>query len=972
MKRLFLTLSVVALFCLAALSFKSLLGSTSAQNTNNESVILPLLVPGNNLGIRLRSMSNDGNRIVFESTSNVFGGNGENNTEIYVYDKTTLSVVEITNTQNFSDPSGAQVNVNNFLGVISGNGTRIAFVSNAQSLDPANPNNDGNYEVHIVDWPIGGTPGPIRRITDTGNEFGGDNQRNVTSNSDLAISDDGDTIAFVTQRQVFNAINGFQALTIDNPDRDAEIMVCRVSTGQYTQVTHSNPDARPNPNIPGGTNVRPKLSGDGLVLAWLSDFDYANANPDQNAEIFLTQVGSGNIRQLTQTKVDATTGIGAIVPVLDTSTGTVLYNLDVGAPINVWTPDSKPLDATGTNIVLESSANLDNSSNPNRARQVWLYNSTSNSFRMITNQTISTSLSQAELAVIDHDFSPSINPQGTFISFCTTRNLVPTNPSDVTTDNADGSKEIFRFDIGSGSFRQLTFTAISPNVTDQRFDVSPSLLNDIGDTVAFDYESPSILPNATNVIDLFQATVRPITSANNSGIAIGNAASFNTDLIARGSLAAALSAPIADAPTPTILPFILNGVSVKIGGVAAQIMSISGGRVVFLVPNGIADNGSTPYSINDNGVQYTGTSNVVDSAPGVFSLDGTGTGPVNARCLSKFLNGPDVYSDPPCAASTDTMTSVLFAFGTGFRNAAGGIQIKINDQTLDPIYSGPEGGNGGLRDQFNVIIPSSLSGVTNADISVVLTSNSFESNRTKVSFQGGPTQLAVNDDGTGLTCLIKTIGLPDVYAPPPCPVSNNSTLSILVIKGFGWRNASSTQVLIDSDVFTPIYSGVAGDSLDGDQINLIVPPSLSGRTGLLSVIIPGTTVQSNSVSVSFLADPTAFTVNDPTANASTCLVKTPGQPDVYMPPPCPVSNGDTVSTLIIQGTGWRYASNLQVRIDTDLFTPYYYGPQFNSTSDQINLLIPASLAGKTSQLSVLIPGTAVVSNSVSITFLPGP
>ncbi|MBO0721954.1 MAG: hypothetical protein J2P41_14110 [Blastocatellia bacterium] len=967
MKRLLLTLAVIALFCLATLSFKGMLGSTSAQNTNNESVILPLLVPGNNLGIRLRSMSNDGNRILFESTSNVFGGNGENNFEIYVYDKTTLSVTEITNTQNFNDPSGAQVNVGNILGVISGDGTRIAFVSNAQSLDPANPNNDGNYEIHIVDWPIGGTPGPIRRITDTGNEFGGDNQRNVFSNSDLAISDDGDTIAFITTRNVFNAINGFQALTIDNPDRDAEVMVCRVSTGQYTQVTHSNPMARPNPNLPGGTNVRPKLSGDGTVLAWLSDFDYANVNSDQNAEIFVTQVGSGNIRQITQTTAPLPGFAGAVVPVLNPDTG--IYSIDLGAPINVWAPDTKPLDATGTNIVFESSANLDGN-NPNLARQVYLYNSTSNSFRMITNQTISSAPSQAELAVIDYNFSPSINSQGTFVSFCSSRNFVPTDPSDVTKDNGDGSKEIFRFDLGSGTFRQLTFTSTSLSFTDQRTNVSPSFLNAGGDTVTFDYEAPSILPNATNVIDLFQSTIRPITSANNSGIAIGNAASFNTDQVARGSVAVALNAPIADAPPTTIHPFILNGVSVTIGGVAAQIISISGGRIVFLLPNGIGDNGTTPFSINDNGVQYTGTSNVVDSSPGLFSVDGTGTGPLIARCLSKFVNGPDVYSDPPCAASTDNMTSILFAFGTGWRNAAGGIQIKINDQTLDPIYAGPEGGNGSLRDQFNVIIPSALSGVTNADISVVLTSNSFESNKTKISFQGGPTQLAVNDDGTGLVCLVKSIGLPDVYVPPPCPVSNSSTTSILVIGGFGWRNAASTQVLIDNDVLTPIYSGVNGANLALDQINVVVPPSLLGRTGSLSVIIPGTNVQSNSVSVSFLGDPTALTVN-PTS-AGTCLVKTPGQPDVYMPPPCPVSNGDTVSILVIAGTGWRYASNLQVQIDTDLFTPIYYGPQFNGMTDQINILIPPSLAGRTSQLSVLIPGTTVVSNSVAISFLPGP
>ncbi|MBO0799671.1 MAG: hypothetical protein J2P31_12695, partial [Blastocatellia bacterium] len=67
-------------------------------------------------------MSNDGNRVIFESNSNINGGNGDGNYELYAFDRSSPNIVQLTNTQNFTDPSGAQVNVNNVLGEISGDG----------------------------------------------------------------------------------------------------------------------------------------------------------------------------------------------------------------------------------------------------------------------------------------------------------------------------------------------------------------------------------------------------------------------------------------------------------------------------------------------------------------------------------------------------------------------------------------------------------------------------------------------------------------------------------------------------------------------------------------------------------------------------------------------------------------------------------------------------------------------------------
>jgi uncharacterized protein (TIGR03437 family) len=951
--RLLLTLAGVALFSIGILSLNSMLSNTSAQTTTREDIIVPFTLPNNINGTRVRGASYDGNRLVFESNNNYFGENGDQNFEIYVYDKSLQQLIQVTNTNPGTDPSNATFIVDNLAPVITGDGTQIAFYSNATSLDPANPNPNGNFEIYKAILPRGATTASsFKRITNTGRNLDSDPLRRLFGNTDPVISDDGNTIVFLSSRQNFNTVNGIPAFAANNPDRNAEVMVCNLTDtgGQYRQLTVSNPADRPSPNLPGGVNYGVKISGNGQMVAFVSDFNYdpARVNNDANEEIFIYNLINNSFRQVTQTSLSAP--FNAVVPICDITTG--VCSIDPTAGFNSIPVSNRALSSDGRLLVFESSGNLDGANNT-KTRNLFVYDTITGAQRRVTNQTVSPTPTQDELRVVDYNFMPSFNSAGTAITFESTLNL--------NNDNADGSSEVFQFDLASGSFRQLTSTPTSNLFLDQRSNKTASFLSDVSSTgettgettVSFSYPTLSFLPNATSAIDLFQVRTRPVSSPNNSGTAIGNAASFNTNQVARGSLAVTLNTQINDA----------TGVSVSFNRVAAPIISLSGGRVTVLVPNGSAT-GNTPYSINDNGVQYTGTSNIVDAFPGVFSLDGSGTGPGSIVCLSKFRDGTDVYSDPPCAPSNDNMTSILFGLGTGWRNAAGGIQVKINDRTLDVVYSGPEGGNGGLRDQFNVMIPSDLRGVTNADLSVILRDNtSAESNKTKVSFQGGPTSLTVS----GLTCLIKSVGLPDVYAPPPCPVSSPSTLSVMVIFGFGWRNATSTQVKIDNDVLTPIFSGPQSTG-DLDQINLIIPSTLVGRTGQLSVIVPETNVESNRVGVSFLPNPTSLTLSA----AADCLVKTPGQPDVFMPPPCPVSNGDTVSILVLYGSGWRFATGTQVKIDNDLLTPVYSGPQLTSGVDQINLILPQSLAGRTGQVSVVIPGTSVESNRVSIPFQAGP
>ncbi|MBO0800432.1 MAG: hypothetical protein J2P31_16565, partial [Blastocatellia bacterium] len=259
--------------------------------------------------------------------------------------------------------------------------------------------------------------------------------------------------------------------------------------------------------------------------------------------------------------------------------------------------------------------------------------------------------------------------------------------------------------------------------------------------------------------------------------------------------------------------------------------------------------------VNNNGVQSAGTIKIVDAAPGVFSMSGDGTGPGRVSCLSKFP-GVDFYSSAPCAVSNGSMMSILIIGGTGWRNGPLA-QVRIGGQTMTSIYSGPRLPLG--DDQINLIIPAGFSGMTDADLTVVVPGAGTESNTTKVTFQNIPETLVVFDDGSGSVdagCLYKTPGQPDVSTNPPCAVSNDTTMSILVIKGLGWRSAPSLQVRFEEQVLTPIYFGPSGFLPDlVDQINLILPSQLAGRSGQLSVFIPGTTVESNKVNASFLPLP---------------------------------------------------------------------------------------------------------------------
>jgi Tol biopolymer transport system component len=228
---------------------------TSAQSLLCDISQITFTTGGGNSSVAL---SDDGARLAFLSSRDLTGGNADGNFEIFLYNTQPGSFTQVTN-------STAEMAFTNFDLSISGNGTRIAFLS---TLNLTGGNADGNGEIFFFDT----ATNSFTQVTDT-TGFGG--------NSDPALSDEGTRIAF---RSSYDLTGG-------NPDGNQEILLYNNQTGSFTQLT----------NTTGINNFNPAISGNGTRIAFESLHNLTGGNPDGNFEIFIYDTQAGSFTQVTDT-----------------------------------------------------------------------------------------------------------------------------------------------------------------------------------------------------------------------------------------------------------------------------------------------------------------------------------------------------------------------------------------------------------------------------------------------------------------------------------------------------------------------------------------------------------------------------------------------------------------------------------------------------------------------------------------------
>jgi uncharacterized protein (TIGR03437 family) len=917
---------------LAAGSFQT----AAAQQTS----IIPITNTTNSNGAYVRGASNDGKRVVFESSNDYTGENKDGNDEIFVYDSDLRKIIQITRTGsqtggsggggvvlNLKSPQGAKCpggceptssTAVNAVPAISGDGTRIVFASTSGLLtDVLNP--DGNGEIFLARLPQGATAATIERITET------DGLKDSFDNNTPTINYDGSVIAFTSTRRFFKS-RGVQIFSAQNEDNNAQAYVYEVAARRFTQVTHKRIDEGISGFDAKGFISNPFLSGDGKTLAFLSGFNFGGtpSNADLNGEIFVYILG------------DPTNQVTQVTNTTDTA------DVPEDGAVNVLSRFSKHLSDDGSLLVFESAGGTEPTKTGERIRDVFLYNVKAKSFTQVTTQDV------GKRDLSDYNYFPSLNGAGTYVTFSSKLNLQVTNDS---AGNFDNSRELFRYDIGASTaasprFFLITQTRLSTTTTDQRQVLFAPFVSDTGALVAFSNNGNLLAENFNTTPEVFQAALRPAIRDTGAAPVLTNAASFDKTAIARGSIVAAFGAELANAPGLSNefdnYPFELNGVSVTVGdslsGIAGRIISVAPGQINFVFPTGISADDDVAFIINNNGVISRSTVDVRDAAPGIFTLRSDGKGDADAKCVALSNDGQEVqYTATPCLVGYDETVNSLALYGTGWRF---GTDIRVrfrftianneeDEVEVTPSYAGAyfdEDGKEHLGlDQIIVALDEDLTNKLNVETTVLLTSNAeavTSQEQITTSFGGFEEDLSVINAASQESGPIARGSI--ASARPQNDDDEEDVFTTETIK------ASNTNPPLELAGIRVEVAGVSARilSVAPDEVRFIVPAAIKAAENVLARLSNGTKVFNVRVQVTDAAPGVSTRTDDGDgAVAARCgLVLSNGAIE-YSDPPCAVSGENEKRILVLTGTGWRFASGVKVTFDSKEIIPTYAGPE---------------------------------------------
>jgi uncharacterized protein (TIGR03437 family) len=229
---------------------------------------------------------------------------------------------------------------------------------------------------------------------------------------------------------------------------------------------------------------------------------------------------------------------------------------------------------------------------------------------------------------------------------------------------------------------------------------------------------------------------QPVIAA--APVALVNAASYDTT-VAPGSIAALFGSGMA-AQTAIAsslpLPTTLAGVTVKINGLNAPLFFVSPNQINLQVPSGVNPGMANIEVFNSGSTTAvgTGTVNVAEAAPGIFTIDLSGKNQAVAL-NSDFSRNGDFDKLPGSRPEVTGNSVVIYATGVGntnplvadgqaapsnpLANATGATTVTIGGIAAQVQFSGLAPGFVGLW-QINAVIPASLPTNANTTLTVEL------------------------------------------------------------------------------------------------------------------------------------------------------------------------------------------------------------------------------------------------------------
>jgi len=244
-----------------------------------------------------------------------------------------------------------------------------------------------------------------------------------------------------------------------------------------------------------------------------------------------------------------------------------------------------------------------------------------------------------------------------------------------------------------------------------------------------------------------ESTTLPVASV--------SAASFAAGMLAPESITAAFGEKLATGVqiADTVpLPTRLAGTTVKIRdsvGIErnAQLFFVAPSQINYLIPSGTVSGPAFITVTGGDGTISTGSLNVTNVAPGLFTANASGQGLAAAVVLRVKADNSQSYE--PVARFDSTLNQIvpvpidlgpptdqlfLIVYGTGvrFRSSLMSANANIGNLISEVLYAGPAEGFVGL-DQCNLSIPRGLAG--RGEVNVVLTVDGKPANTVKINIK---------------------------------------------------------------------------------------------------------------------------------------------------------------------------------------------------------------------------------------------
>jgi uncharacterized protein (TIGR03437 family) len=326
-----------------------------------------------------------------------------------------------------------------------------------------------------------------------------------------------------------------------------------------------------------------------------------------------------------------------------------------------------------------------------------------------------------------------------------------------------------------------------------------------------------------------------------------SAASYENVAVTSGSLVSAFGTKLAtttatatdiDQSTPAIdLPTNLSGTTVQVNGQFAGLLFISPTQVNYLIPNGLATGTATVKITAGDGTESTGTVEIVQVSPAIFTLNANGAGVLAAEVVRVNANGSLVREtlaqrDPvtnqmvtkPIDLGPEGERVFLEIYLTGVRGAADAdadgnlkenVWVLVGGQSLTPSFAGRQPFFAGL-DQVNVELPRSLLRTGKINLSIHARTGTCLTCRSIPGVTSPSVELEIANPAGTMPPVITNLG-----------ATQAAVGNIITINGSGFVASATEQVVKIGGVKAAIESASA------TQLTVKIPPG--AITGAVTV-----------------------------------------------------------------------------------------------------------------------------------------